>query len=180
MLSFAKNALGGLRGWLGGLSTSGLVSRGDEANRRQDWREAEASCRTALEGDASSPAVWVQFGHALKHLGRLAEAEAAYGRAVSLRPSYSDALLQWGHALKLLARATASTCRRVKDGEHVTMIPGTHLKEYRLAPPETAQQWLQRFRTLGPSRRMTPLLAGCAGSTQGKRRFGNSLQRAIP
>ena len=35
--------------------------------------------------------------------------------------------------------------------------------------------WLRRFRTLGPSRRMTPLSTGCAGSTQERRPFGASL-----
>ena len=46
----------------------------------------------------------MQYGHALKEQGKLAEAEAAYRWAIGLQPDDADAQLQLGHALKLQGR----------------------------------------------------------------------------
>jgi Flp pilus assembly protein TadD len=48
--------------------------------------------------------MWVQYGHSLKHCDRLAEAEAAYRKAINLCPEDADVNLQMGHILKIQGR----------------------------------------------------------------------------
>ena len=76
-----------------------LVTWGDAANARRDWREAAAYYAATLQLDPSLVATWVQFGHALKEQGLFGLAEAAYRRAVSRGPQSTDALVQLGHFL---------------------------------------------------------------------------------
>ena len=47
------------------------------------------------------PAIWVQYGHALKANGKIREAEQAYREALRLNPTSADTHLQLGHVLKL-------------------------------------------------------------------------------
>jgi tetratricopeptide (TPR) repeat protein len=52
----------------------------------------------------NTPEIWVQYGHALKESGNVAEAETAYRNSIELEPSSADAHLQLGHALKIQGR----------------------------------------------------------------------------
>lgn len=74
------------------------------ANRARDARQWELAARffaDELDRDPYAPAIWVQFGHALKEAGRIPEAETAYRNAVSLGGETLDTLLALGHALTL-------------------------------------------------------------------------------
>ena len=74
------------------------------ANRARDARQWELAARffaDELERDPYAPAIWVQFGHALKEAGRISEAETAYRNAVSFGGETLDTLLALGHALTL-------------------------------------------------------------------------------
>src|SRR5262249_43529534 len=57
--------------------------------------------RRALDRNPANPPIWVQFGHALKESGKLAEAERAYRAAIARDPALADSHLQLGHVLKL-------------------------------------------------------------------------------
>ncbi len=83
---------------------SDLVRRGDDANRRRSWHDAETAYRAALDRDASLTHIWVQYGHALKEQRRLEPAELAYRRSLALDPTLADTHLQLGHVLKLQGR----------------------------------------------------------------------------
>jgi FkbM family methyltransferase len=85
-------------------NVSALVRRGDEANRRRSWQEAEAAYRAALAIDSSLVHIWVQYGHSRKEQGDLEGAEQAYRTSLSLDGSVADTHLQLGHVLKLQGR----------------------------------------------------------------------------
>lgn len=78
-----------------------LIDRGDAARDRRDWEVAASEYQRALLMAPRQPAIWVQFGHALKESGRLGDAIDAYRKAIALAPEDFDAHLQLGHALKL-------------------------------------------------------------------------------
>jgi tetratricopeptide (TPR) repeat protein len=74
------------------------------ADRARDKRQWERACRyyhEALSRNPDKPAIWVQYGHALKESGNLVEAESAYRKSLALDPSVADTHLQLGHALKI-------------------------------------------------------------------------------
>jgi tetratricopeptide (TPR) repeat protein len=81
-----------------------LVSRGDRARDLGQWEVAARHYREALQAVPQASAIWVQYGHALKESGNIAEAEAAYRRSLALSPDTADTHLQLGHALKLQGR----------------------------------------------------------------------------
>ena len=74
-----------------------VIARGNAARDRQDWTDAAARYRQALEMDPGLAHILVQLGNMENELGRPKEARAAYEQAVRLRPGYADALLQLGH-----------------------------------------------------------------------------------
>jgi hypothetical protein len=84
---------------------SGGIARGDHARDAGRWDLAARHYRQALAQMPRAPAIWVQYGHALKESGELAAAEAAYRRALALDPQAGDTWLQLGHALKLQGRS---------------------------------------------------------------------------
>jgi tetratricopeptide (TPR) repeat protein len=91
-----------------------VVSRGDRARDLGQWELAARHYRQALQAMPNAAAIWVQYGHALKESGNIAEAEAAYRRSLVLSPDIADTHLQLGHALKLqgrLGEAAASYLR---------------------------------------------------------------------
>jgi hypothetical protein len=79
----------------------------DCARDAGEWERAARLYRDALDQDPRNPPIWVQYGHSLKESGgvqnpdKLAQAEIAYRRALSLDPSAADPHLQLGHVLKL-------------------------------------------------------------------------------
>jgi tetratricopeptide (TPR) repeat protein len=79
----------------------------DLANRARDvgdWALAARHYREALAQDSGNPAIWVQYGHALKESGNTADAEKAYRKALEIDGRTADTHLQLGHALKMLGR----------------------------------------------------------------------------
>jgi glycosyltransferase involved in cell wall biosynthesis/Tfp pilus assembly protein PilF len=89
------------------------VSLADRARDARQWDLAARLYRKALDRNPRNPAIWVQYGHALKESGelkdpaKLSRAEAAYREAVSLNPSIADTYLQLGHVLKLQGKKEA-------------------------------------------------------------------------
>src|SRR5581483_11678709 len=66
------------------------IMLGDRARDAGDWHAAARHYRTALERNPARAPIWVQYGHALKESGFLAQAEAAYLRALVLHPALPD------------------------------------------------------------------------------------------
>ncbi|WP_396595211.1 glycosyltransferase [Brevundimonas sp. R86498] len=77
------------------------LDRADAARDRGDWVEAADHYALHLKERPRDFGIWVQQGHALKEGGRVAEADASYGRALSLQPYDVDLLLNYGHLKKL-------------------------------------------------------------------------------
>jgi tetratricopeptide (TPR) repeat protein len=81
-----------------------LISRADRARDARDWVPAAQYYREALDHKPDNPAIWVQYGHALKESGKVAEAEKAYRKSLDLDAGIADTHLQLGHALKIQSR----------------------------------------------------------------------------
>src|SRR5947209_4797537 len=81
-----------------------LLSQADRARDARNWSAAARYYREALDVDRSDPAIWVQYGHALKESGNLADAESAYRASLALNSDLADTHLQLGHVLKLQGR----------------------------------------------------------------------------
>jgi len=81
--------------------TRKLIDRADKARDKKNWNAAVRLYRNALGRDPINPPIWVQYGHALKESGRLADAEQAYRIAIFGDPASADTQLQLGHVLKL-------------------------------------------------------------------------------
>lgn len=78
--------------------------RADRARDAGQWELAARYYREALRILPKAPGIWIQYGHALKENGKIAEAEKAYREALRLNPHSADTYLQLGHALKLQGR----------------------------------------------------------------------------
>ncbi|MGH7052793.1 MAG: tetratricopeptide repeat protein [Stellaceae bacterium] len=89
--------------WLHG-EAGGGITRGDRARDAGRWDLAAHHYRRFLDRTPGAPAIWVQYGHALKEQGDLRGAETAYRRALALDPETADTWLQLGHALKVQGR----------------------------------------------------------------------------
>jgi TPR repeat len=88
-------------------STNAGAAKLMEADRARDagqWKLAARCYREALRTLPKGPAIWVQYGHALKETGSISEAEEAYRKALRLNPGSADIHLQLGHVLKLQGR----------------------------------------------------------------------------
>jgi tetratricopeptide (TPR) repeat protein len=66
------------------------------ALRQARWREAMDALRLAAEKGGGRPAVFHNLGFALEQLGRLGEAEAAYGEAAARAKTDPKVYLGWG------------------------------------------------------------------------------------
>jgi len=80
------------------------IARADRARDARDWAAAARYYRKALDQNPDNPPIWVQYGHALKESGSLAEAEGAYRKSLELDDKVADTHLQLGHALKIQGR----------------------------------------------------------------------------
>jgi glycosyltransferase involved in cell wall biosynthesis len=85
-------------------SSEWFISRADRSRDSRDWVSAAEYYRKALDQKPDNPAIWVQYGHALKESGHLGEAEIAYRKSLELDPNVADTHLQLGHALKIQGR----------------------------------------------------------------------------
>jgi GT2 family glycosyltransferase len=85
----------------------GFIALADHARDAGQWELAARLFARALRRNPRNPPIWVQYGHALKESGelrdpdKLARAEVAYRRALSLDPGAADPHLHLGHVLKL-------------------------------------------------------------------------------
>ncbi len=77
--------------------------QGDEARDLRDWPNAERLYKAYLSEAPEDGPIWIQLGHAMKEQERLADAEAAYRRALELSRD-ADGYLHLGHVLKLQQR----------------------------------------------------------------------------
>jgi glycosyltransferase involved in cell wall biosynthesis/tetratricopeptide (TPR) repeat protein len=107
----ARRGLKALR--LGSLRRkSSVIDFADRARDARQWERAAQLYRKALDQNRRNPPIWVQYGHALKESGerrdpdKLAQAETAYRRALSLDPGAADPHLQLGHVLKLQGKTS--------------------------------------------------------------------------
>jgi tetratricopeptide (TPR) repeat protein len=81
-----------------------LIAKANRARDASEWVQAVHNYREGLSLIPDNAAVWVQYGHALKEAGHVAEAEAAYRRSLEIDASVADTHLQLAHALKLQGR----------------------------------------------------------------------------
>ena len=86
------------------ISPDALRSRADRARDAHDWPAAARAYKAFLALRPDDAGIWVQYGHACKEDGDLAEAEVAYGTAMALAPDDPDPLQQLAHLLKRLGR----------------------------------------------------------------------------
>jgi len=84
------------------------IARADRARDAKLWHRAARLYRRALSEEPNLPAIWVQYGHALKQLGDFGAAEQAYRMALRIEPDYADTHLQLGHLLKMTGREDAA------------------------------------------------------------------------
>lgn len=77
---------------------------GDRARDIRDWATAILAYSRYLAYHPEDWAIRVQFGHALKESGNMAEAEKAYRHAVSLAPNEPDPVLQLGYLMQITGR----------------------------------------------------------------------------
>jgi len=80
------------------------ILRAERAQEARRWELAARHYRDALADMPNLPEMWVQYGHALKESGNVAEAETAYRKSIDLDPGSADAHLQLGHAFKIQGR----------------------------------------------------------------------------
>jgi glycosyltransferase involved in cell wall biosynthesis len=80
------------------------ITLADHARDARRWSRAAALYRKALRRDRNRADIWIQYGHMLKEMGRLQNAEKAYRTAVSLQPTNIDAYLQLAYFLERLER----------------------------------------------------------------------------
>jgi tetratricopeptide (TPR) repeat protein len=108
---------------------SGFIEA-DLALRFGRWRVAADYYRRGLSEEPRAPAIWVQYGHALKLCGELEEAEQAYREALHLDPEDADTHVQLGNVLYLQNRAAeaADAYRRALslDAELAEATAGLH------------------------------------------------------
>lgn len=77
------------------------ITRADRARHAGRWELAARLYRKVLDRNPRNPPIWIQYGHALKEHGQLADAESAYRQAIGYGPADAEAYLQLGHVLKL-------------------------------------------------------------------------------
>lgn len=114
-----------------------LIARADAANAARDWHQAEIEYESALKLQPALPAIWVQYGHALKEQGRLEPAERAYRRALALDGSVADTHLQLGHVAKLQGRPAQAQA--------------SYRQAYQLDPSDDARRELDYIAQSAPS-----------------------------
>jgi tetratricopeptide (TPR) repeat protein len=81
------------------------ILRAERAQEERKWDLAARCYRNVLTVTPNMPEMWVQYGQALKEVGRAIEAEVAFRRSLSLDPNSADAHLQLGHLLKIQGRS---------------------------------------------------------------------------
>ncbi|WP_155820471.1 glycosyltransferase [Komagataeibacter europaeus] len=83
------------------------VSAARAAARQHDWKTAREHYAQALAYNPDQARVWIQYGHALGHMGQASEAMQAYARGTAMVPS-ADSFLQLGRSYKILGMREAA------------------------------------------------------------------------
>ena len=78
-----------------------VIPLADQALVAGQWPIAAGYFRTVLDNNPKAPLIWVKYGHALREVGELAQAETAYRNALSIEWAVADSHLQLGHVLKM-------------------------------------------------------------------------------
>lgn len=86
----------------------------DEARDLGDWGLAARHYREVLARNPGLAGIWVQYGHALKEGGGVADAERAYRKAIELDGGSADSHVQLGHALKMQGRREEAAASYLK------------------------------------------------------------------
>lgn len=77
---------------------------GDGHRDAKEWASAADAYKRHLDAHPDDAAIWVQYAHMLKELGRKDDAEKAYNSAVQIRPDDADAWLHLAHLLKSMGK----------------------------------------------------------------------------
>ncbi|HEY2538758.1 MAG TPA: tetratricopeptide repeat protein [Stellaceae bacterium] len=125
--------------------------RADRARDAGQWELAVRHYREALRILPRGPGIWIQYGHALKENGKVAEAETAYRRALRLNPHSADAPLQLGYALKLQGRIAEARTAYLRSA---LLDPGRSVAREELIglgwTDEEVEQAIAEMRGTGP------------------------------
>ena len=78
------------------------IERGKQAVEAGDWERAAAFLERAAEADTGNADVFNLLAYSYRHLGRLEDAFAAYGRALDLDPAHRGAHEYIGEAYLLV------------------------------------------------------------------------------
>ena len=73
------------------------ITLADRARNSGQWELAANLYKEALDRNPENPAIWVQYGHALKEAGHLRQAETAYRRAIGYDENDADPHLSLIH-----------------------------------------------------------------------------------
>jgi tetratricopeptide (TPR) repeat protein len=131
------------------------ILRAERAQEARSWELAVRHYRQALAEMPNMPEMWIQYGHALKESGNVAEAEAAYRKSLDLDPDSADAHLQLGHALKIQGRTDDAVSAYLRS---MALDPGPrHPRDELIALGWTPERIDQRLRStrdvLSPDRK---------------------------
>src|SRR5437764_3753494 len=144
-----------------------LISRADRAREALQWDIAADFYRRALDRNPDNPPIWVQFGHALKETGKLAEAERAYRAAIARDPAIADSHLQLGHVLKLEGNQEEAEAAYLRSFALDPAMPHACEELRDLGWSETRLGELRRLSAKGPLGTLAGLETGAeAGSRE--------------
>jgi tetratricopeptide (TPR) repeat protein len=106
------------RDWFPGIREpdreSAAIRRGfkfiHHAHQQQDWNLIAAAYRAFLNSISDEvpikAEIWIHYGHCLKSIGKLLEAEAAYRSSLALDPAVGDTFFHLGYVLTLQGRTS--------------------------------------------------------------------------
>jgi FkbM family methyltransferase len=127
-----------------------LTAAASRARNQQNWELAARYYREALDLAPKRPALWVQYGHALKEAGNLVAAESAYRKSLDLDAGIADTYLQLGHVLKLQGKDAEAADAYLRS---LTLAPGSSYAMYEvlaLGLGSTKPSALETERTIDP------------------------------
>jgi tetratricopeptide (TPR) repeat protein len=153
---------------LSGAKGKQVLARADAARDARDWTTAAQHYQLYLQAKPKHFAIWVQLGHALKELGRLPDAHAAYSQAQRLNPLDADLLLSLGHVCKLMDRRDEAIAfyrqSAEQDGnahardelQRLRAHPAAAVKDgpAPTSPPPALRTWATRLFNIGARRQL--------------------------
>src|SRR6266851_390623 len=137
-----------------------VITRADRAREAKQWDVAARHYRKALSRNPRRPPIWIQYGHALKESGNLAEAEAAYRRALSCDPaaepaSVADSHLHLGRVLKLQGKTEEAKAAFLRALMHDRLSTEPLRELARLGWSESALAELAHWASIRPDGALT-------------------------